>query len=352
MLRFILLFLGFVGLFSTWEFADARRVNSAATLRRSKTADLPITATQTPSCESVDLRPELPPIPEQGDIGWCYAYVAADMLSHKLKVPISAFDTAITYNHYIEGHKFPKRQKANPDGTDITYAEAGYIAVAVNQMHSAGGVCPESVIRSEGFQIRGVGLTPKEALSYTEQMAYRLAELDTHQRNGRCHEQNLIFPKISNLMIADVLDKAANPEKWYEVAKLACQDHRISLDPSLKLMNHFAENATPSDFAEIINQQLNNRNLTAISYDARAIPRKKLLASSDPSNQLALRVDQPYHHASSIVGRKLKDGKCLYLIRNTWGPKCWDIENCEDGYFWVDTEWINKNVPLLSTWIE
>ncbi|MGZ3727001.1 MAG: hypothetical protein ACXWQQ_14445 [Pseudobdellovibrio sp.] len=49
------------------------------------------------SCASVDLRASMGPARDQGITMWCYAHSAADLVSQKLGVRVSAFDMATTY---------------------------------------------------------------------------------------------------------------------------------------------------------------------------------------------------------------------------------------------------------------
>jgi hypothetical protein len=55
-------------------------------------------------------------------------------------------------------------------------------------------------------------------------------------------------------------------------------------------------------------------------------------------------------HASIVVGRRKKNGKCQYLIRNSYGEgrgyhKAWD---CEKGQVWVNREDLERNLMEVT----
>lgn len=57
-------------------------------------------------------------------------------------------------------------------------------------------------------------------------------------------------------------------------------------------------------------------------------------------------------HASVIIGREKKDGKCKLLIQNSWGASCNYYqypEDCEGGKVWVDENDLTKNLLRIST---
>ena len=71
---------------------------------------------------------------------------------------------------------------------------------------------------------------------------------------------------------------------------------------------------------DFVDRVINSGRPVGISYKARA---------------LGMLTDKS--HATTIVGRQWngKEGRCEFLVRNTWGKRCppssrWD---CEDGYF-------------------
>jgi hypothetical protein len=57
-------------------------------------------------------------------------------------------------------------------------------------------------------------------------------------------------------------------------------------------------------------------------------------------------------HASVIIGRRLNNGHCEYLVRNSYGPKCSQsyVYPCEDGSIWVPVQDLTQYTDQL-VWI-
>jgi hypothetical protein len=59
---------------------------------------------------------------------------------------------------------------------------------------------------------------------------------------------------------------------------------------------------------------------------------------------------QPGMHTVTVVGAQVRDGKCQYLIRNSWGPNCAGFAGCNrgDGTQWLDAADIKKAIVETS----
>ena len=57
-------------------------------------------------CQNTDLRSTLPPIRDQDSVGWCYAYLAADLVSQKSGKNISAVELALNYRRHRSMKEF------------------------------------------------------------------------------------------------------------------------------------------------------------------------------------------------------------------------------------------------------
>jgi hypothetical protein len=57
-------------------------------------------------------------------------------------------------------------------------------------------------------------------------------------------------------------------------------------------------------------------------------------------------------HASALIGRERReDGKCYFLVQNSWGASCHFYSNpelCEDGKIWVDEDVLSRNLLRVS----
>lgn len=63
------------------------------------------------------------------------------------------------------------------------------------------------------------------------------------------------------------------------------------------------------------------------------------------------------NHASIIVGKRARGGRCQFMVRNTWGDSCkydWECEKNQQGQeegFWVDAEALVNNIYKLDYFI-
>lgn len=64
----------------------------------------------------------------------------------------------------------------------------------------------------------------------------------------------------------------------------------------------------------------------------------------------------PYsgNHAMTVFGRELRDGKCQYMVRNTWEDQCAYLAkkydktcNNYDGTFWIDEETLREGLDRV-----
>ena len=99
-------------------------------------------------CSNIDNRrkPLKNTVRDQDGIGWCYAYTAADLLSHKYGKIVSAFDVANNYNNEEQRSWLAQ----DVFGVRESEMEGGRIKSAIK--HSVErGVCLERNVRSSDF---------------------------------------------------------------------------------------------------------------------------------------------------------------------------------------------------------
>ena len=91
-------------------------------------------------CSSVDLAPQMGPVRNQGDVGWCYANAASDLLSFRYRTelkgkPVSAFYTALSFNETYYNNMIASWF------VDPQTAEGGLISLALKNAMT-NGFCP------------------------------------------------------------------------------------------------------------------------------------------------------------------------------------------------------------------
>lgn len=100
----------------------------------------------------INLSNLLPPTRDQDSIGWCYAFVAADLVSAKLKKNISPFDIGLGYESEAFQNSYSK---------PIKTGDGGFISLAISSGYQA-GFCeeqniappPEEIINEIGPTLR------------------------------------------------------------------------------------------------------------------------------------------------------------------------------------------------------
>lgn len=298
-------------------------------------------------CSSVDLRgAALGPARNQGNIGWCYAFTAADLVSQKLGVRVSAADIAFQYTtKYSEDYN---SFVESLNQTTISAAKsAGYSNEKTQKM------LQKKVTVSEGLRKGG---EPREAISYTQKGGFcleknlpsqntdlernieNIEKIENHKRNLNLTNQlpcaadyddlQRMFPNLRLSDYLDILKRASIENIPKLMADRTCQPRIKSADLSFKRQYASERKDRPVLFNKL-DEQLNKKTAVGIVYNAEVITEG---STEDKTN-----------HASIVVARKYNpdSGFCEYLVRNSWGPSCdgyTPIYKCEQGNIWVPKE--------------
>lgn len=109
-------------------------------------------ATAAPGCSTIFNLPDFLQKPhDQGNLGWCYAYAAADLASAYQGEQVSAADIAIAYNYAVATAKPAKKLSLNTNHEEFEALPAGGDpASALSEMLGNGtGFCRESDFPSD-----------------------------------------------------------------------------------------------------------------------------------------------------------------------------------------------------------
>lgn len=321
-------------------------------------------------CTTVDLRPEFGPARSQGNIGWCYANVAADLLTYYYKKDlkgqrVSSGYTALTFNEH----------NANPALT-----EGGVVGRAIHAVAEEGFLCPESL------EIDALKAGPKMRIKQ---------KLDSFVHFKRLYDQGKTDPtkrkifvaqlqtyrstnstlfRLKENEIASLLQSTTEDEFPIEFARLLCRDHRIEVRPPIP---HMIANNKESfmnfmtKLSPYVHTELEEHKPVAISYAAQF-----LFQTSVPDWRFSLhrlmttRNDTVARHASMIVGRRWNDTRkrCEFILRNSWGTNCKAYanayfqkpEHCEAGNLFVSDRFLETQMygiyyfdsPYVATFVD
>lgn len=313
-------------------------------------------------CTTVDLSKQLGAVRNQGNIGWCYANVAADLLTFRYQSELhgeqaSAGYVAITFNQYT-------KTKPNEDAGLITPA------AVFSQLN---GICPQS------FQDMALKDSPYKTIR--DQINALVSLKDTYEKRKK---QNLGFAQFRELEmyrnsksyinllsdddLMDVLEKSSVRTFPRKLAERLCKPYMIKVKFDLQIRPQIGfiegwKNFLPSilkyrkftpapilgrsDLIKEIHEQLDQDNFVAVSYWTRIFYEP----GSDRYNNSGM-------HASGIVGRKWNDKNkvCEFKLRNSWGKSCGSYTNpelkgkCdrETGYLMIPDTIVMRSITDIS----
>jgi Tfp pilus assembly protein PilZ len=312
------------------------------------------------SCGYVNLSEQLGPVRDQGDIGWCYANSAADLLTAKFKTGsrgvMSADQLAIIYNY---SKKSPLSSEAGVTSETLKLAlQLPHNPTTTEELLSY-GFCPTS-LEDEAFKMG-------PATSLTTKIA-RLKELKNLFDLGRTsHEKNQLFwstyrsyveqgsvlVKIPETFFLRVLEKSTAENFLLYFADLMCgQERSYNANSKLVVVDH------PKQITYIISRKSVGDCSVMQTYDLLSeihhelSSKKNILSANIGSNLIQINgnLEKPSSgHAVTVVGREWRNGSCQIIIRNSWGTQC-DYRNssgktaslyskyvqkCESGNLWV-----------------
>lgn len=266
------------------------------------------------ACETKDIRDHLPKRvadyfrrpQRKGGMGWCYAYTAADLLSARLGLPVSPPDVALTY------HRFAPYQEARvPDSGPRGYregTEGGYISESITTARDTRrGVCPESVLpmdslRGDHDPERFVKAL-KQLQNFRDRFRRDKREVANFLQNYDCELR--IQDQLPHVNINDVLDiveRSAGKTVVEIAGALAdknCAGKRIRV---------------PKDVRPVL--IFNDPKFRIAHFIDRALEKNAPVTLSLPYGALSGDLSDKTLHAVTVLGRKVVDGKCHYLIRN------------------------------------
>lgn len=297
----------------------------------------------------------------QDSVGWCYAYAAADMLSHELGKEISAIDLANAYSATTLHGGIMRLL-----GRDESDIQAGFAPTALRRGLERGLCLEENVPSSDFFYARNYQ-------SYLEELAdieniYRLyqqrttrtyskGELSRSQARMEFAEDLVcraevfgdwrsMFPTLGLDELMDILARSTSTNSFvHNLIKENCEPRLDNEQTqSLKVRRNISFLGLGFGTGRLMNQideQLDNGKIVAVSY-----PESILI---DPANAQRRRFAD---HTSTIVARRFnpQTNQCEYMLRNTWGRGCIYHESyeCEDGHIWIPENVMRRSVREVT----
>ena len=109
----------------------------------------------------------------------------------------------------------------------------------------------------------------------------------------------------------------------------------------------------PMKLYKLMTKQLNRKKSTGmgISYCAKVLKKPQYVGFIGRRTSIDSKCG---NHASLVVGKRARGGKCQFLVRNTWGNSCrykWECERNKKGKeegIWIDAEALINNIYELQ----
>lgn len=304
-------------------------------------------------CSSVDLSEVFGPLRDQRDIGWCYANVAADLITFKFKNVLNGARVSASYIAILNNEIFQK----NPND------EVGDVLPAL-LIAEYFGVCTGSL--EEEFFNTGPHKTLREKINNLVYLkdAYDKRKknqeyLDVYlQRINQYAQSNSLINKISIEELEEILKNSSRKTFPRKLADRICKTNLIKLKMDLNGIdyNYFMINgvfhyqlskgfakAGKDNLIKKTNYYISNNKPVSVGYNTSIFDEKGYQSYQTSGG-----------HVSLIVGQRWNDelNQCEFLLRNSWGTNCYSYQNPElkgkcdpkTGYLWLPSEILKRSI--------
>ena len=297
------------------------------------------------SCAPKDLSSRLGMVRNQTDIGWCYAFSAADLVTFKIGPSTSNFSRKISAADLaFQNNRENYRERAETYGVNNADQEGGWMAAALKSALKHGGYCPEKDAPSEDFAYGLLKETVAEVEGFKVESQYN--ELPDERFCLAYDRTSELFPNLTVKDFRDILMMIGdrNLEFFEKLDDKNCRDKRNAYGITASSVHELNfKNSDGKGFVDAIDKQLDKNNVSAIGIQF------SMLSAKNASGL----------HAVTVVGRRYNEEKksCEYLLRNSWGLGCSKSlkqDLCakdHSGHLWVSRDSLKDNVVNV-TYIE
>lgn len=290
------------------------------------------------ACQSHDQRSKLPPVRDQDSMGWCYGFVAADLLSFRAGQNISAMDMSMSQykSEYMETlikelRLRDFRTQSEIEGP-VNMQYRGYVNLVLMRA-AAEPVCLEKDFPSLDFNTSN-GLADLQT---------RLYQVESYSTGGTNHDEfgaavQTIAPNVSSPE-ALALARSVEAAKLVEALRERTCVNKVNVN--LKRADIKKEFVRGSKALENIQRQLNKGNIVGMAFN------EDILYDANLENF-------PVNHAASVIGQRWNSDKneCELLVRNSFGPSCAYVDpayTCEeDGHIWMPASTLVQTIESIT----
>ena len=266
-----------------------------------------------------DLSARMGPTRNQGSTGWCFAYVAADLMSYKLGARVSAADTALSF--YMQ------------DPACLSFyrpaerLRGGWVAEAVTRSKRI-GACLENNFRSDD-------------------VAYWAGEFPT-QRNSlkalSCDQNSavrMLFPGLSKNSVDEIYRRTGLADNF--ISKLANEACRPRIKTNTLQPVVYNNRLFAAPMFNRVDEQLRLNRPLGIAICAELLYNSNSRCTTQ-------------NHAVTVIGKRYNKSsrECEYLIRNSWGADiCSDYDkkyscNSRNGNVWIPKSILRRSMGHVT----
>ena len=322
------------------------------------------------------------PVTAQGETGLCYAYTAAQLAdaylaregklnNHKTLAIAAGIQSKGVSLENILISIFNPGYMDDPNG--------GFVCNAFDQINK-NGACNEVKLNKAMEKLFGIA-SPQATIEVRD-VDFHLHFLNSLFKNkdsddmipyknlsGDCIEasassmnldaqtKKLLLPLFKALIFSLKEDSRINSMKAF--VKKFCENHKLDMPEKLTCLTH-------TDY-EVVGQDVFNNDIVMGPveriHDLFNKPKDKVLpvgieycsafleyggSNADGLFDM-INKNKCKPHASLIMGRRSRNGKCEFLLRNSWGKNCAydDKFDCEEGNIWIEDKVLKKNLMNL-----
>lgn len=292
-------------------------------------------------CDEIQLSTQhMPENIENNRLGWCFAHAATEVLSDHLKVKLSVHDIATNYYQSFLWDSDRKKSRITKHPT------GGYVISALMAMEKR-KICRED----EADFFRSDWLKQSEEIrEYASECTKKCKIPDNEITEEVCNDPCRAGQGPLQLF-CDLFGHMTSEDRLGALFDTTCRKTGVYIDYDTQLqekIEFFGKSMLHGD-APYVNKPEETRK----EIQKALFRDKKPVAVGFDTNMLLTEVSGK--HAATVIGQRFREGKCEWIIRNNWGPRC-DFKNlpkgvsCDNGIYYVEREWAASKIES-GLWI-
>lgn len=274
-----------------------------------------------------DLSKGFPKIRNQTNIGWCYAFAAADLASYHIGKKVSAADVATQFSTFYPIRDVANdKGKVNPKSFHRTGLEEGGFSDYALKIMVQKGICLEKDFPSEALYLQSGNRAASLKYIYEEiEVFQQVSKKFPSIANPYC--QNIydrvgksMFPNIISEDFRRIFLESSKKSLITRLGEKSCEGRRKYALKNYEVITEYLNYEDPHSSAKYIVDQLDADQPMVASLPDSVVRKPYVYTGERNTNA---------NHAVIISGKRWnpETGSCELKIRNSWGE--------ENGDQWI-----------------